>query len=123
MHKQLDLGRVQHQVTTLNVLHLFKDERNQGDYEFVDELLLMVHLWNRVLHKEAYFLKDQVIVVVKQTELELGLRRSLQKLDYYLMRYDSQLELVSGIDEVEIIWISLTSERNLRLELVIVFFI
>lgn len=104
--EQFDLTIVQHQIAALNVLHFLKDERNQTDDELVDELLLVLHLRNGALHEEADFLQDEVEVVVEQSELELGLRRSLEKLYYNLMRYYCQFEIIGGIEIIKMQYVA-----------------
>ena len=58
IHEKFDLGVVGHEVATLNILHLLKNERYQAYNELVDELLLLLNLLHRILHEEAYLLKN-----------------------------------------------------------------
>lgn len=85
-HEQFNLTMMQHQITALYVLYFLKDEWDQTNDELVDELLLFEDLRHRLVHEEAYFLQDQVEVVVQQTQLELRLRGTLQQHDYNLVR-------------------------------------
>ena len=78
VHQELYLLAVEHKIAALDVFYLFEDEGDQANYELVNELLLLLHLWHRILHIVTDFLEDEVVVVVQQAEFEFRFRRPLE---------------------------------------------
>ena len=94
---------MEHEVAALDVLYFLEDEGDEADDEFVNELLLLLHVRDGSLQMIANLLEYQVEFMIEQPQFELSLGWSLQQLDYDLVRDYRELEVVGGVDVVEVV--------------------